>query len=241
MTSPSTPTRSTGSLLWIRSIGGLVILIVVLILFLQSGLRDQVAVERIRELGDHPLAALLIILAMAGAWTFALPGSIFFFITPLLYPPLEAAVIITIGSMAGTMTGYSAARFIGGPWFERFRESRVTRFMSRHSTFGMIFTLRIVPASQHGILNYSAGLLKIGFVKFLAATVLAIAIKGFLYATAIQQSVGATNVREALNIETVSALIALALLGITGHVIQRRREERDTNAGGPTDRDQARI
>jgi len=241
MTSSSPETKPSGSKRWIQTVAGLAILVAALIVFLQSGVRDQVAVERIRELGDHPLAALLIVLAMAGAWTFALPGSVFFFITPLLFPPLESAAIITVGSAAGTTAGYSAARFIGGPWFERYRESRMTRFMSRHSTFGMIFTLRIVPASQHGILNYSAGLLRIGFLKFLIATVLAIAIKGLLYATAIQQSVGASNIREALNIETVSALIALALLGISGHIIQRRKEERDSVGGDPEDGGQARI
>jgi uncharacterized membrane protein YdjX (TVP38/TMEM64 family) len=160
---------------------------------------------------------------MTGAWTFALPGSIFFFIAPLLYPPLEAAAIVSLGSLTGTSAGYTAARFIGGPWVERFRDSRWTRFLSDHSTFGMIFTLRVVPASQHGILNYSAGLLKVNFVKFVSATVLAIAMKSFLYATAIQQSVNATNVREALNTETVAALMGLALLGVTGHYLQRRR------------------
>ncbi len=224
----STPvTRTASRFRWIRTIAGIILLGAALVVFLQSGLREQVSVGSIRELGSHPLAAVLIVLAMAGAWTFALPGSVFFFITPLLYPPMEAAAIITVGSAAGTSAGYGAARFIGGPWFERFRASRITQFLSRHSTFGMIFTLRIVPASQHGILNYSAGLLPIGFAKFLSATVLAIAIKGFLYATAIQQSVGATNVREALNAETVVALMALALLGVTGHIMQRRSEEKD--------------
>ena len=217
---------------WVRTVGGILVVATLLVLFLQSGLREQVSVERIRELGEHPLSALLIILAMAGAWTFALPGSVFFFITPLLFPPLEASAIITIGSAAGTAAGYSAARFIGGPWVERVRDSRWTKFLSRHSTFGMIFTLRIVPASQHGILNYSAGLLSIGFVKFLSATVLAIAIKGFLYATAIQQSVHASNIREALNTETVLALLGLAAFGVSGHLLQRRWQKADGTNGG---------
>ncbi len=240
MSDPTTPSPRSPSA-WVRSVSGVLMLIVVLVLFLQSGIRDQVAVDRIRELGDNPLAAFIIILAMAGAWTFALPGSVFFFITPLIYPPFESAVIITAGSAAGTTAGYAAARYIGGPWFERFRGSRVTTFLNKHSTFGMIFTLRVVPASQHGILNYSAGLLAIGFFRFLLATVLAIMIKGFLYATAIQQSVGASNIREALNIETVSALLVLAALGVTGHLVQRRREERDSVDGGSDGDAQARI
>ncbi len=91
----------------------------------------------------------------------------------------------------------------------------------------MIFTLRIVPASQHGLLNYSAGLLHVGFLKFLGATLLAISIKGFLYATAIQNSVGASNIREALNTETVLALMGLAVLGLGGHLLQRRTENKE--------------
>ncbi|MCU0453511.1 MAG: VTT domain-containing protein [Bacteroidetes bacterium] len=213
--------------LWIRTVTGLTLFGAALWIFLASGIREVVAVDHLRELGANPLTPVLIVLAMTGAWAFALPGSAFFFITPLLFPPLEATAIITIGSAAGTTAGYAAARFVGGPWVDRARSSRWNQFLARHSTFGMIFTLRIVPGSQHGILNYSAGALAIGFMKFLGATILAIGIKGFLYATAIQQSVGASNIREALNSETVAALMGLATLGVAGHLIQRRAERGD--------------
>ncbi len=213
--------------LWTRTIVGLSLFAMALWLFLSSGLREEVAVDHLRELGSNPLTPVLIVLAMTGAWAFALPGSAFFFITPLLFPPLEATAIIVVGSAAGTSAGYAAARFVGGPWVDRARSSRWNQFLARHSTFGMIFTLRIVPGSQHGILNYGAGALAIGFMKFLGATILAIGIKAFLYSTAIQQSVGASNIREALNPETVAALMALAALGVAGHLIQRRTERGD--------------
>lgn len=220
--------------LWIRTGVGLTFFAAALLLFLASGLREEVALDRLRQLGSNPLTPVLIILAMTGAWAFALPGSAFFFITPLLFPPAEATAIITLGSATGTTAGYIAARYVGGPWVDRARSSRWNRFLSRHSTFGMIFTLRIVPGSQHGILNYGAGALAVGFLKFLGATILAIAIKGFLYATAIQQSVGASNIREALNSETVSALLGLALLGVTGHFVQRWQEGKDSRDSGPS-------
>ena len=203
--------------LWIRTAIGLTVFAVALALFLASGIREDVALERLRELGSDPMTPVLIVLAMTGAWAFALPGSAFFFITPLLFPPAEATAIITLGSMTGTTAGYLAARYVGGPWVDRARSSRWNRFLSRHSTFGMIFTLRIVPGSQHGILNYGAGALAVGFFKFLGATILAIAIKGFLYATAIQQSIGASNIRDALNPETISALLILAALGVSNN------------------------
>jgi uncharacterized membrane protein YdjX (TVP38/TMEM64 family) len=210
-----------------RTVIGLAIFFAVMILFLLSGIREEVEIEKLRDLGSNAFTPVLIVLAMTGAWAFALPGSAFFFITPLLFPPLEATLIITLGTASGTTAGYMAARYIGGPWVERAKTSRWNRFLSRHSTFPMIFTLRIVPGAQHGILNYGAGALAVGFFKFLTATIMAIAIKGFLYATAIQQSVGASNIREALNPETVSALMGLALLGVTGHLVQRWQERRD--------------
>lgn len=218
--------------LWTRTAVGVTLFAAALALFLLSGLREEVALDRLRELGSNPLTPVLIVLAMTGAWAFALPGSAFFFITPLLFPPGEATAIITLGSATGTTAGYIAARYVGGPWVDRARSSRWNQFLSRHSTFGMIFTLRIVPGSQHGILNYGAGALAVGFLKFLGATILAIAIKGFLYATAIQQSVGASNIREALNSETISALMGLALLGVTGHVVQRWQEGKDRRDSG---------
>jgi hypothetical protein len=57
--------------------------------------------------------------------------------------------------------------------------------------------------------------------KFLSATLLAVGIKAYLYAVAIANSVGAASITEALNWQTVAALVALAALGVAGHVVQR--------------------
>lgn len=194
----------------------------VLVLFLTSGLRDLVSVEHLRELGANPLTPFLIIAAMTGAWTFALPGSVFFFVTPLLFAPLEATAIICAGSAAGTAMGYGAARYVGGPWVERFRNHRIMSFLERHSTFASLFAIRIFPGSQHGLINYGAGLVRIPVMRFLAATLTAVAIKAFLYARAIEGSVGASNIREALNWQTVTALSVLGMIAIGGHVWQRK-------------------
>ncbi len=211
----------------LQSIVVVVALVLLFILFMKSGLREQVSRENLRELGANPFAPMIIIASMAGAWTFALPASVFFFITPLLFPPFAATGIICAGSAAGSAMGYVAARFGGSPWFQRFHNSRVTRFLGRHSTFSALFTIRVFPSSPHMFINYGAGFLKIPFTKFILATLLGIGIKAFLYSNAIEGSVGASSIQEALNWQTVSALMALTALGITGHVMQRRwkREE----------------
>jgi uncharacterized membrane protein YdjX (TVP38/TMEM64 family) len=206
----------------IRSIITFVVFVAALVVFLQSGLKDQVQWQKLRELGENPLTSVIIVVAMTAAWAFALPGSVFFFVTPLLFGALEATGIVVLGSGLGTLAGYGAARYMGGPWVERFRNHRITRFLERHSSFASLFAIRVVPSSQHWLINYGAGLLKLPVLKLLLSTVAAVAIKGFLYAKAIQGSVGASNIRDALNWETVAALMVIAGLAVAGHIWQRK-------------------
>jgi len=206
-----------------RSIFFALLFVAGLVLYFTTGLNELITPERVRPLANHPLTPLFIVLSMAAAWTFALPGSVFFFVTPLLFAPPEATIIICIGSAIGTAMGYGTARFVGGPWVEHFHSHRVTKFLSRHSSFASLFAIRIFPGSQHGLINYGAGLVKVPILRFLLATIAAIAIKAFLYAKAIEGSVGAANVQEALNWQTVTALSLLGLLALGGHILGRKR------------------
>ncbi len=206
----------------IRSLIMFLILVAALIVFLQSGLKERVQWEQLSELSENPLTPVIIVIAMTAAWAFALPGSVFFFVTPLLFGAFEATAIVCVGSGLGTLAGYGAARYVGGPWVEKFRSHHITKFLERHSSFASLFAIRVVPSSQHWLINYGAGLLRLPVAKLLIATVTAVAIKGFLYAKAIQGSVGASNIREALNWETVAALMVIAGLAVGGHVWQRR-------------------
>ena len=206
----------------IQSYAGIAVLALLFLLFVKSGLREQMSVDNLRDLGANPWTPVLIILAMTGAWAYSLPASVFFFITPLLFPPLAATAVICAGSAGGTTLGYLAARYVGGPWVERFKEHRVARFIERHATFPSLFAVRIMPGSWHGPLNYSAGLMKIPFFKFLIATLVAISIKGYLYSVAISNSVGASSIMDALNWQTVTALVILSFLGIAGHLLRKK-------------------
>ncbi len=210
----------------LRSLLTLTILLILFFIFMASGIRERVSAENVRDLGGNFWTFTLIIVAMTGAWTFALPASVFFFITPLLFPSLLAVGIICLGSATGTTMGYVAARYVGGPWVERFRDHRVTKFLQRHSSFASLFAIRIFPSSPHGFINFGAGLVQIPFFKFLIATLCAVGIKAFLYATAISESVGASSVGDALNWKTLSALFALGLLAIAGHILHRRWQKR---------------
>ena len=217
MTSPKQKALMTAALL--------AIVLIVYILNWTSG----PDIAYFRSLGASRWTAVILILSMAGVWAFAFPASIFFFIVPLLYNPLPSSLIMTAGSTLGALAGYIAARYIGGPWIETFREHRITKFLSRHSTFTTLFALRVVPSSPHGFINYGAGLVAVSLAKFLVATALGTAIKGFVYAAAVHSAVGATSLSDALTWKSVTLLFSIALLVVGGKLVSKRilgREEK---------------
>lgn len=183
--------------------------------------------ESLQQMNMGSLAAVVIILLMAVAWAFALPASMFLFITPLLFPPHWSALITTTGCAAGAAIGYLVARFAGGSWIERYRDARLMRFLARHSSMLVLFGIRLTPSSPHGFINYAAGLARIPLARFLLATTAAMAIKSYVYAQAMQRTVGAQTWQEVLSLQTVLSLFGVALLAVVGHVLLRRYAAND--------------
>ena len=194
--------------------------------------------DRLRDLGYGGQTAALIILAMGFAWAFALPASAFLFITPLLFPPHISAAITTAGCAVGTGVGYGVARFVGGPWVERFRDGRLRRFLARHSSFLVLFGIRLTPSSPHGFINYAAGLAAVPFVRFVVATTAAMAIKSYVYASAVHNTVGAKSLTDALSARTLIPLACIAALALAGHAIRARFARYDDTPSEPESSDQ---
>ena len=205
-----------------RSVITIVIALILLIVYKVSGLDAIVRPENVQGLRFNVWAPILIIVAMSVAWAFALPASAFLFITPLLFPPHWSALITTAGCALGTTIGYLVARFAGGVWVERFRDGRLHRFLARHSSFMVLFAIRLTPSSPHGFINYGAGLAQIPLARFVTATTLAMALKSYVYAEAVHNTVGAKSLFDALTPKTMLSLFAVALLALTGHLLHRR-------------------
>ncbi len=197
-------------------------MVVCLIAYKWSGLDEIVGPENLGSLKFNIWAPLLIVLAMTIAWAFALPASAFLFITPLLFPPHWSALITTAGCALGTTIGYLVAHFVGGTWVEKFRDGRLHRFLERHSSFMVLFAIRLTPSSPHGFINYAAGLARIPLARFVLATTLAMALKSYVYAEAVHNTVGAKSLFDALTPKSMLSLLAVALLAILGHLLHRR-------------------
>ncbi|HEX8473801.1 MAG TPA: VTT domain-containing protein [Pyrinomonadaceae bacterium] len=178
--------------------------------------------QRLSTMEAGGVAAAMIIVAMAAAWAFALPASMFLFITPLLFAPHWSALITTTGCAIGTAVGYLVARFIGGSWVERFRDGRLRRFLAQHSSFLVLFGIRLTPSSPHGFINYAAGMARIPILRFVTATTCAMAIKSYVYAHAVHNTVGAKTLMDALSGKTLLSLFSVAVLAFIGHVLRQR-------------------
>jgi uncharacterized membrane protein YdjX (TVP38/TMEM64 family) len=189
-----------------------------------------VTTENLSELRVNVWAPVLIISAMTASWAFALPASIFLFITPLLFAPHWSALITTAGCALGSGLGYVVARYVGGSWVERFRGRRLHSFLMRHSSFMVLFAIRLTPSSPHGFINYGAGLARIPFARFILATTLALALKSYVYAEAVHNTVGAKSLFDALSAKTMISLTAVATLALIGHWLHQRYLHSETDS-----------
>lgn len=220
MTLSASETRSRRDRV-VRSIVTLLAVLTLLAAYKWTGLSDIVNSDNLRELKFSLWAPVLIILAMTIAGACALPASPFLFITPLLFPPHWSALITTAGYALGATIGYLVARFLGGTWVDKFRDGRLPRFLKRHSSFMVLIAIRLPPSTPHLFINYGAGLAEIPILRFVLATTLAMALKSYVYAEAVHNTVGAKTPFDALTPKTMLSLLAVALLALAGHIIHR--------------------
>jgi uncharacterized membrane protein YdjX (TVP38/TMEM64 family) len=206
-----------------RALVVVAVVLIFLYVYRASGLWENP--ESLREAGGAR-AAVIIFLIVACAWAFALPASAFLLITPLLFPAHLSVPITTAACTAGAGAGYLIARFVGGWWVERRRGGRLRLFLSRHSSFLVVAALRLTPGAPHGLVNYAAGLASVPFARFMLATALAMALKSYVYATAVGGAIKANSLAGAVNAGTILSLLGLAALSVAGHVIIKRRGRR---------------
>jgi uncharacterized membrane protein YdjX (TVP38/TMEM64 family) len=154
-------------------------------------------------------------------FTFALPGSAMVWIVAPLYPPLFATLILTTGGMLGALSAYWFARLESSRWRERMQDNRFYRVLEQRGDFLSLCALRLVPAFPHSVINYGAGVLRLPAARFLAASVIGLAIKSFLYSNAIHGAVTATDISELVRLKTLGPLVILAL--VTGFAALLRK------------------
>lgn len=169
------------------------------------------------------LVATLILLQVA-LFMFALPGSSLLWVVAALYPPLAATLILVAGASGGGVAGYFFARRLAASRQVQLHGNRVFRLLQEHGNFLTLCVLRLIPGFPHSFINYGAGVLRLPLGQFVAATVLGISVKAYLYSSVIHAALATAEPADLLRKEVVAPLVVLALLLLLAGFIQRRRD-----------------
>ena len=175
-----------------------------------------------REFAQHWWLVPVLILAQAVLFTFALAGSIFLWIVAPLYPPAMTAFILAAGGTLGGLGAYLFSRYLTEEWTTKIQGSRSYRFLYAQDNFLSLFAMRVFPAFPHSLVNYSSGILKVKLSHFVAAAVLGIAIKSYIYARVIYSASNSLSLDMLLDISVVGPLILLSMVSALGVYINYR-------------------
>lgn len=175
-----------------------------------------------REYAQHWWLIVVLILAQAILFTFALAGSIFLWIAAPLYPPPMATFILAAGGTLGGLGAYFFAEYLSLEWKEKIQNSRSYRFLHAQDNFFSLFAMRVFPAFPHSLVNYSAGILYAKLSHFILAAILGISIKSYIYARVIYSASSSPSLDLLFDISVIGPLVVLSAMSALGVYINYR-------------------
>jgi uncharacterized membrane protein YdjX (TVP38/TMEM64 family) len=176
--------------------------------------------ERLVALGVWGYVAFVV--AYAVLQPFGLPGTVFVFAAPLIWPWPVAFALSMVGTMAATSIGFLFSRFVARDWIAPRIPARFTKYDEalERRAFATVFTLRFIfwmPPVLHAFFGIS----KVRFWTHFWASFL-----GYLAPLFLVSFFGERVVVWMKNASPATwAAIALALVVVVGIVWLRRRTE----------------
>ncbi|MCK5002565.1 MAG: VTT domain-containing protein [Gammaproteobacteria bacterium] len=180
-----------------------------------------------RGYADQWWLAVVLILLQAVLFTFALAGSFFLWIAAPLYPPAMATFILAAGGTLGGIGAYWFSQRLTDEWIEKIENSHAYKLLHKQDNFFALFALRVFPAFPHSLVNYSSGMLKVKLSHFIAAAMLGIGIKSYIYADVIYNATTSASLDELMNISTYGPLVLLSALTLVGVFIKYKMTEKN--------------
>ena len=120
------------------------------------------------------LAPAVFVAVYVAATLLGVPGTPFTLLSPLLFGPLTAFVVMVVASGGSAAGGFLIARYVARETLtERLRETegfaRLSRLVAAHDWIVIPF-FRIVPVAPFAVVNYGFGLTEIPFWRYLLWT-----------------------------------------------------------------------
>jgi uncharacterized membrane protein YdjX (TVP38/TMEM64 family) len=184
------------------------------------------------RIADFPVAIVAVVVLMAVLFTFALPGSLVFWVIAPFHSPLVSVIMLLIGSVAGAFGAHRFSHRVGKRWSPGKNAERMVELLEQRSDLLTQTALRVFPGFPHSFVNYAGGVLGLPLGPFLLAALLGLTVKWGVYATAVHGAVEAIETGDALHLGTVLPLFALAGLLLLGAFARRRLETRGNEGRG---------
>ena len=159
---------------------------------------------------------VLLIAFQAVLFTFALAGSTLIWIIAALFTPFTSTVMITTGTTLGGVMAYLFSNKMSDEWVRKAQDSRVYQLLREKGDLYTLLALRLMPGFPHSVINYSAGILKIGLTRFVPATIAGSAIKSYVYSSVIYKATTVENTNDAIEFSDIWPLLALSVLILAG-------------------------
>jgi len=121
--------------------------------------RDPAHVKEVL-VGLGPWGYVAFVLAYATLQPFGVPGTVFIWAAPLIWPWPVAFALSMVGTMAASVVGFSFARFVARDWVSRWIPARFRKYEGalERRGFATVFTLRFVfwmPPLLHAFFGVS--------------------------------------------------------------------------------------
>ena len=183
-----------------------------------------------REYTDHWWLVVVLILLQMVLFTFALAGSLVFWVAAPLYPPVMATFILAAGATLGGIGAYFFSGYMTDEWIKKIENSHAYKLLHKQDNFFTLFALRVFPAFPHSLVNYSSGVLKVKLTHFIAAAFLGVGIKSYVYADIIYNLTTTASIEDLLNISTVLPLVLLSAITFIGVFIKYKMTNKNKGA-----------
>lgn len=205
----------------IKKISVLVLLLSLGVLLQVNGIFDVEAMLVIaREYSEEWWLIIVLIVLQILLFTFALAGSLIFWVTAPLYPPVTATLILAAGATLGGVGAYFFSEYMTDEWIRKIEKSHAYKLLHKQDDFFALFALRVFPAFPHALVNYSSGILKVKLSHFIVAAFLGVGIKSYVYADIVYNLTTTASIDDLLNMSTVFPLVLLSVITFIGVFIK---------------------
>jgi len=202
--------------------------LLLLILSVGTGLTlwQPISLEALFDWGErwaaYPLIWLLVLLVQAVLFTFALPGSTLIWVVAPFLQPLFAVPVMVIGSTLGAIGARHVASKLSTGWQAGSKGEQVVKLLETRSDILTQIALRALPGFPHSVVNYAAGILRLPLPTYIAAAVIGLTCKWWVYAAAIHNLGAAARGEESVGFLDVLPLFVLVGLMLLAALIRRQ-------------------